>query len=88
MFYKIREITDRLGRDKSKDNEFYQEKIGIILDMQESSFSVGRSCVMWCTKPSNFHSFITSTVVDVNRKEDEIVVTTLNSIYHLDYVLQ
>ena len=81
MLYRIAKITDLKGDDKTDDKAL--GRIDRLMDINPENININRSLYMVCVKPNVLKSLITSYVKKVKTTNDELVITTENSIYHL-----
>jgi len=82
MFYKIIRITDLDSKDKTDEKSI--GRIGRIMHIDPVNVEYGKPLYMDCIYPGLHKSMITSHVQSILMFEDGMVLTTDNSIYHLE----
>lgn len=81
MYYNITRITDLNGNDKTDADSL--DRIGRIIDMDDSNIQIGQRLFLICHNPGISKSIYTSLIRDVIKADDGVILKTLNSYYYL-----
>ena len=84
MLYKIISIRDLDGIEKTDSDSI--ERLGRVIDINQSLLREGRSGFFYCVDPGRKKSLFTSIVRKINISTNTINVYTMNSCYELRYI--